>query len=127
MRIDLINTVNALMISEMIISPLIRYSDPIAFLDRHYFAPRAKSEEELFSCFRGGWYNLAERFTDFTKVLLLCTFYAAFYPLTYFLGAAILFAQYCESTIFLAFFVSRPTLTYKIRIMYAQGWINFCY
>ncbi|KAL7535279.1 hypothetical protein ACHAXR_006394 [Thalassiosira sp. AJA248-18] len=91
---DLINTVNALMISEMVFAPLLRYLDFAQIISRHYFAPRAKTEEELFSCFRGGYYNLAERFTDFTKVLLLCTFYSAFYPLIYFLGAAILFFQY---------------------------------
>lgn len=93
-KIDLVNTVNALMISEMIIAPLLRYFDFMTIVNRHIFAPRAKTEEELFSCFKGGWYSLAERFTDFTKVLLLCTFYSAVYPLIYFLGAAILFGQY---------------------------------
>lgn len=93
-KIDLINTVNALMISEMIVSPLLRYFDVMTILNRHYFAPRAKTEEELFSCFSGGWYNLGERYTDFTKVLILCTFYSTFYPLIYFLGAAILLGQY---------------------------------
>ena len=48
----------------------------------------------LFSCFKGGEYNLAERFTDFTKVLLLCIFYSAYYPLIYGLGAIILFVMY---------------------------------
>ncbi|KAL9178347.1 hypothetical protein ACHAXT_001775 [Thalassiosira profunda] len=93
-RIDLINTVNALMISEMIVSPLLRYLDPMTILSRHFLAPRAKTEEALLDCFQGGYYNLAERFTDFTKVLLICTFYSAFYPLIWFLGAAILFGQY---------------------------------
>ncbi|EJK76259.1 hypothetical protein THAOC_01989 [Thalassiosira oceanica] len=73
--------------------PLLRYLDPFVILDRHYFAPRAKSDEELYFCFRGGWYNLSERFTDFTKVLLLCTFYSAFMPMIWWLGAAILFFQ----------------------------------
>ena len=93
-RIDLINTVNSLMISEMILAPLIRYLDFMTIVNRHIFAPRAKTEEEMLSCFKGGWYSLAERFTDFTKVLLLCTFFSPFYPLIYFLGAAILFGQY---------------------------------
>jgi len=93
-NIDMINTVNALILSEMFLSPLLRYFDLFSFLDRHYFAPRAKTQEEMFGCFSGGWYNLAERFTDFTKVLLLCMFYSAFYPLIYFLGALILFIQY---------------------------------
>ena len=93
-KIDLINTVSALMISEMFVSPLLRYLDPVSFYKQHYIAPRAKTEDELFNCFDGGKYNIAERFTDYTKVLLLCTFYSAFYPLIYFLGAAILFLQY---------------------------------
>ena len=93
-KIDLINTVNTLMFSEMIIAPLLRYFDPMPLFARHFLAPRAKTEEEMLSYFKGGWYSLAERFTDFTKVLLLCTFYAAFYPLIYFLGAAILLVQY---------------------------------
>jgi len=93
-KIDLINTINSLMISEMITSPLLRYLDFMTILNRHYFAPRAKTEEEMFACFKGGWYNLAERFTDFTKVLLLCTFYSTFYPLIYFFGAGVILAQY---------------------------------
>lgn len=92
--IDLIYTVSALMISEMFISPLLRYLDFGSIVKRHFLAPRAKTEEELFNCFNGGKYNLAERFTDYTKVLLLCTFYSAFYPPIYFLGACILFLQY---------------------------------
>ena len=86
--IDLISTINALMLSEMLFAPLLRYFDVMSFLDRHYFAPRAKTEEQMLSCFKGGWYNLAERFTDLTKVLLLCIFYSPFYPFIYFLGAA---------------------------------------
>ena len=93
-KIDLINTISMMMISEMIVSPLLRYFDFFTILHRHVLAPRAKTEEQLFGYFRGGWYNLAERFTDFTKVLLLCTFYSAFHPLVYFFGAGILFFQY---------------------------------
>ncbi len=91
---DLISTINATMLSEMIVAPMLRYFDVATFLDRHYFAPRAKTEEQMLSRFRGGWYNLSERFTDLTKVLLLCIFYSPFYPFIYFLGAATLFLQY---------------------------------
>lgn len=92
--IDLINTINTLMLSEMLIAPFLRYIDITSFLDRHFFAPRAKTEEQMLACFRGGWYNMAERFTDLTKVLLLCIFFSPFYPFIYFLGAATLFLQY---------------------------------
>ena len=90
----LISTINTLMLSEMLLSPLLRIFDVMSFLNRHYFAPRAKSEEQMLSCFKGNWYNLAERFTDLTKLLLLCIFYSPFYPFIYFLGAATLFLQY---------------------------------
>ena len=53
-KIDLINTVSALMISEMLISPLLRYLDFGSMIARHYLAPRAKTEEELLNCFNGG-------------------------------------------------------------------------
>ena len=39
-------------------------------------------------------YSIAERFTDYTKVFLAYTFNQTVYPLTYFLGAGILFLQY---------------------------------
>eukprot|EP00804_Cyclotella_cryptica_P013338 CCRYP_005119-RB/>CCRYP_005119-RB protein AED:0.07 eAED:0.07 QI:209/1/1/1/0.77/0.7/10/1560/999 len=93
-KIDMINTINALIISEMLLSPLLRYLDIFEILNRHYFAPRATTHEDLYSCFTGGWYNLAERFTDFTKILLLAVFYSPFMPLIYFLCALILFIQY---------------------------------
>jgi len=92
--LDLISTINATMLSEMIVAPLLRYFDVLSFLERHILAPRAKTEEQMLACFRGGWYSLSERFTDLTKVLLLCIFYSPFYPFIYFLGAATLFFQY---------------------------------
>jgi hypothetical protein len=65
----MINTINALLLSEMVVSPLLRYFDIFEIMSRHYYAPRAKTQEEMFSCFSGGWYNLAERFTVRVKVL----------------------------------------------------------
>lgn len=115
---QMINTVNALLISETIITPLLKYFDVFQIMDRHYFAPRANTLEDLYSCFTGGWYNLAERFTvsirsasyheilhtthhtitlflqDFTKILLLAIFYAPFMPLIYFFCALIFMVQY---------------------------------
>ena len=59
----MINTVNALILSEMFLSPLLRYLDVPSFVNRHYFAPRAKTQEDMYNCFMGGFYNLGERFT----------------------------------------------------------------
>lgn len=48
----------------------------------------------LYTIPYGGDHYTTLPLQDFTKVLLLCIFYSAFYPLIYFLGAAILFIQY---------------------------------
>jgi len=109
--------------SEMIITPAYKYFNPFEILKRHYYAPRANTLEELYSCFTGGSYNISERFTvsirscdrngferltlilyyicwnkyflkDFTKVLLFAIFYAPFMPLVYFQCAAVFVIQY---------------------------------
>ena len=109
-------------------SPLLRYLDPFVILDRHYFAPRAKSDEELYFCFRGGWYNLSERFTDFTKVLLLCTFYSVFMPMIWWLGAAILFFQCKIFAVFSLTVVPTPIPIFcsiSVPLNTQTGWTSF--
>lgn len=63
-------------------------------LKKHFLAPRARNQEEMNLSFQGTPYTLAERYTDFTKVLFLCFFYSALFPYTFFFCAAILIVQY---------------------------------
>jgi hypothetical protein len=63
-------------------------------LKKHVLAPRASTQAEMNLSFQGTGYNLAERYTDLTKVLFVVFFYSALYPLAFFFGAAILFVQY---------------------------------
>ena len=72
----------------MLLSPLLRYLDIFEILNRHYFAPRATTQEDLYSCFTGGWYNLAERFTVrlgdtytsyFLRTISQCVSFVCFY------------------------------------------------
>ncbi|KAL7465620.1 hypothetical protein ACHAXS_005929, partial [Conticribra weissflogii] len=98
---DMMNAVNALLISEMIYSPILKVLDIGGIIQRHYLAPRAKSQELLHENFRGGYYSMAERYTDFTKVLLLCVFYSPYYPIIFFFGVGILFVQFWTDKILL--------------------------
>ena len=49
------------------------------------------------SNFQGTFYNLGERYTDFSKVLFLCFFYAALFPSAFIFGFAILLTQHYVS------------------------------
>ena len=44
--------------------------------------------------FQGTFYNLGERYTDFTKILFVVFFYSALFPAGFFLGFLILVFQY---------------------------------
>ena len=71
-----------------------RLSDYMGNLKKHVLAPRARNQEQMNRSFQGTFYNLGERYTDFTKILFVCFFYSAFYPAALFIGSAILAIQY---------------------------------
>jgi len=98
---DMMNSVNALLISEMVYSPILKFLDIGGIIQRHYHAPRAKTQELMHDNFHGGYYSMAERYTDFTKVLLLCIFYSPYYPIIFFFGVGILFVQFWTDKILL--------------------------
>ena len=68
---------------------------------RHFLAPRAKTQDKMNIFFKGTKYELAERYTDMTKILLLSVFYCAIFPMTFFL---------CAITLTVKYFVDRFTL-----------------
>ena len=61
---------------------------------RHLKAPRAKNQIAMNNCFTGTFYNIAERYTNMTKIVFLCGWYAVIFPAGYFFGAAALVVQY---------------------------------
>lgn len=65
---DLIPSINALLISEMFLPPLISIIDIMGNLSKHYFAPRAKTMHQMLLCFKGTPYNLAEKYTVSSNV-----------------------------------------------------------
>jgi hypothetical protein len=91
---DLIPSINALLISEMFLPPLISIADIMGNLSKHYFAPRAKTMHQMLLCFKGTPYNLAEKYTDVSKIVFVVIFFSALNPSLLFMGAIALFVRY---------------------------------
>lgn len=54
-------------------------------VNRHFFAPRAATQDAMNLKFQGTEYELAERYTDMTKILFLCLWYCSIFPGSFFL------------------------------------------
>uniref|UniRef100_A0A7S4VQZ8 CSC1/OSCA1-like cytosolic domain-containing protein n=1 Tax=Ditylum brightwellii TaxID=49249 RepID=A0A7S4VQZ8_9STRA len=94
---DIIITINSVLLSELLLSPTLRLLDIITTYRKHYLAPREKTQRNMNSHFNGTHYNLAERYTDLTKVIFLCFFYSPLFPSIYFYCTAIFIQQVSES------------------------------
>jgi len=93
-RTDVLPQINAILWSEMWITPCLRLLDLWQNIKKHILAPRAPNQEVMNSHFQGTFYNLGERYTDLTKILFVCFFYSALFPGAFFFGFAILTIQY---------------------------------
>jgi hypothetical protein len=93
-KTDLLPTIQAVLFSDVFFTPIMRLGDMVGNLKKHVLGPRARNQEEMNLSFQGTFYNLGERYTDFTKVLFVCFAYSAFYPAALFIGAVILAIQY---------------------------------
>jgi hypothetical protein len=60
---DLLIAINGILLAEMWLSPLLASLDIMGNLSKHYYAPRATVTEQLFLCFKGTNYNLADKYT----------------------------------------------------------------
>lgn len=91
---DLMPRIYKIFFAELISAPSIALVDVVGFFKKHYMAPRAMTQKEVNSNFRGTKYELAERYATVTKLLFLAFFYAALYPMGYFVCSAALFISY---------------------------------
>lgn len=90
----LINSIYNIFITEMLKTPIMQLLDIMGNLNRHYFGPRAPDQRRMNLRFQGGFYELAERYTDMTKVLFLTFFYSAIFPVGFFFCTLTLFVHY---------------------------------
>ena len=83
-----------LIYAEMFTIPIIKLVDVMGIVRKHILAPRAKDQEEMNSYFVGAKFELAERYTDATKVLFVSLMYSAVLPVSLLLGAMALLVHY---------------------------------
>lgn len=60
---DLLVGISGILVAEIWIAPLLSILDFMGNLNKHYFAPRATVREHMFLCFKGTYYNLADKYT----------------------------------------------------------------
>mmetsp|Transcript_23023 Transcript_23023/g.32432 ORF Transcript_23023/g.32432 Transcript_23023/m.32432 type:complete len:948 (+) Transcript_23023:108-2951(+) len=91
---SLMRAISGILLSELCFSPFLSLLDIPGNIKKHFFAPRAKSQRSMNLWFQGTPYNLAERYTNFSKILFVCYLYSALIPGVYFIGCVILIVQY---------------------------------
>lgn len=91
---DLLYLISSILFFELLFTPAILLIDPLSFVKKHYLAPRAITQEQMNANFSGTIYTLSERYTNLTKLLFLCFFYSALYPVVFFWGSGIVLVQY---------------------------------
>jgi len=89
----LLQGVYAIFLSEIVIVTSLQLVDIIQNLKRHFFAPRAKTQEDMYLYMRGNEVDLADQYTKMTKIMVLTGWYAAIYPAAFFFGAFALFVN----------------------------------
>lgn len=77
--------VYAIFFSEIVTITALQLLDIGGNINRHIFAPRAKTQEDINQCMSGSVVELAERYTNMTKILFLALWYSSIYPAALFL------------------------------------------
>mmetsp|Transcript_37390 Transcript_37390/g.112020 ORF Transcript_37390/g.112020 Transcript_37390/m.112020 type:complete len:983 (-) Transcript_37390:2665-5613(-) len=86
-RQSLTYSVAPVILAELLMNPIIKLMDPVGTMKRHVLAPRATDQHEMNSHFVGRKLDLANLYTDTTKVVFVALFFAAIYPPSLLLGA----------------------------------------
>jgi len=86
--------VYALFFADLVTTNAIQLADPVGHFQKHFLAPRAATQDDMNIKFRGTDFELAERYTNMTKILFLCLWYCAIYPGAFFMCAFALFINY---------------------------------
>ena len=73
---------------------VIQLSDPYGHFVRHFLAPRAKTQDEMNLQMKGLEVELAERYTNMTKIVFLAFWYSSIYPMGFFMASVALLINY---------------------------------
>lgn len=90
----LISQVYTLFFTEIFTLNVIQLVDPVGHFYRHFLAPHAKTQDEMNIWMKGLEVELAERYTNMTKIFFLSLWYSSIYPAGFLMGAFALFVNY---------------------------------
>jgi len=97
----LILSIYTIFFAELVTTNAIQLLDPVGHLQRHYLAPRASTQDLMNLSMQGQSFELAERYTNMTKILFLTLWYCSIYP-----GALFM----CSFTLGVNYFTDRFSL-----------------
>ena len=80
---DLLVGISGILVAEIWIAPLLSILDFMGNLNKHYFAPRATVKEHLFLCFKGTYYNLADKYTVSSNIVFFTLSYTSQIAITH--------------------------------------------
>jgi hypothetical protein len=90
----LIDQIYVLFYAEIVTTNVIQLLDPVGHLQRHVLAPRAATQDAMNINMQGQAFELAERYTNMTKILFLALWYSAIYPGALFMCSFSLLVNY---------------------------------
>jgi hypothetical protein len=88
---SLLEGVYAIFISEIVTVNLLQLLDISGNINRHILAPRQNNQRDMSLCMRGTEVELAERYTNLTKIVFLTLWYCPIFPAAFFFGCLALF------------------------------------
>jgi len=97
----LIQQVYSLFFTEIVTTTALQLADIGGHVSRHFLAPRAKTQDAMNLAMQGTSVELAERFTNMTKILFLALWYCSIFPAALFL---------CSFALFINYFIDRFSL-----------------
>jgi len=86
--------ISVLFLIELIQRPLLQIVDIMGNLKRHFFGPRQPDQRRMDFFFQASDYNLGERYTDMTKVILLTFFYSVLFPASFFFTTSVIIVAF---------------------------------
>eukprot|EP00934_Nitzschia_sp_Nitz4_P002286 Nitzschia sp. Nitz4//scaffold23_size168460//33505//37330//NITZ4_002208-RA/size168460-snap-gene-0.152-mRNA-1//-1//CDS//3329543602//2286//frame0 len=90
----LIPQIFSIFFAEIVTTNAIQLTDLWGHFQRHILAPRANTQDSMNLCFLGLEVELAERYTNMTKIMFLAFWYSSIFPGAMFLAAIALLVNY---------------------------------
>ena len=94
----LIQSIFVIFWADLVTSNVLQLADVASNFNRHFLAPRARSQERMNLLMIGTEFSIAERYTNTSKTIFLTFYYCAIYPSAFFI---------CALTLIVNFFVDK--------------------